>query len=202
MGSLSSLLLALLAACAPHPAPPAHTVPVGPGVSLPFSGPEVLAPLADGTLPRPFTAAELHAGLPDGSRIHLVVAMPGQPVVEQRWTFLDGTATAVTIASEMWAGGALVKDEGKAQSEWTALVEHAAFPAAAAARYSGRVPTKLGTLDAWLYEVTEAGDDGAPVLARYWFAKSLPGPPVLYTQERDGVEIFRMEQILHDRGPS
>ena len=62
------------------------------------------------------------------------------------------------------------------------------------------VRTPIGTVDAWVYDVTRADPDGAPVLHRFWFARALAGPPVLYTQERDGVERFRMVQILHDPG--
>lgn len=40
-----------------------------------------------------------------------------------------------------------------------------------------------------------AGDDGVMLVKRCDFAKTLPGPPALFTIERQGEEIFRMTMI-------
>ena len=185
------MVLVLLAlACAPKSPEPA-------AAGAPAAAP--VAALPDGTLPRPFTAGQLHDALPHGSRIVLSVAAAGQPTVERRFTFVDPTDTTTTVVTEVWADGARVGEAERESVAWADLVEHAAFPAAAATRTDTVVDVPLGHLDAWLYTVTEVGDDGVPTVSRYWFARSLPGPPVLFTVERGGVEVMRLAQVA--RGP-
>lgn len=183
-------LLSLLVACAPH-----HIVQVDAGTPVRLRGPDDGTPLADGTLPRPFTALQLHDAFPAGTRIRFLVDQPGQPQIEERSTFLDCTAESTTVATEDRVAGADAPEVGHTTYTWTELMNHAAFPAAATHRFSGVITVPVGRFDAWVYEVTAPGDDGVPELSRYWFAKTMPGPPVLYTVEREGKETLRLQLV-------
>lgn len=188
------VLLVLALACAPK-----HDgAPVAASAAAPVAAP--LAALPDGTLPRPFTAQQLHDALPAGASIVLVVAAAGQPPAERRLTFTEPTDTTTTVVAEVWAGGQRVGEPERESVAWAELVEHAAFPAAATTRADTTVDGPLGHFDAWLYTVTEAGDDGVPTVSRYWFARALPGPPVLLTVERQGVEVMRLTQVARTTG--
>lgn len=178
------LLLAL--ACGPKPA----AVSAAPGP----------APLADGTLARPFTARELHDALPSGARMVLSITEPGKPAVERRFTFLDPTDATTTLVTEVWSEGAQLGAPERETVAWADLVEHAAFPAAWTTRKEAAVDTPLGHFDAWEYTVLKVGDDGVGVRSHYWFARTLPGPPVLLVVEREGVEMMRMTMVERSTG--
>lgn len=164
------------------------------------------APVADGVAerpeiaPRPFTAEQLRAGLPEGSLIRMRTYVIGVPPVEELWTFVRCDETTATIAARVYgADGALLTDEGERTSTWVELSEHATFPAAATVRSEDTVHGPLGPLDVWRYTVTEPGEDGVTEVKQFEFAKTLPGPPVLMTIEREGVQVFRMHML--ERSP-
>jgi hypothetical protein len=178
-------LFFLLAACVRTPVPPAGAVSEAPAV----------AP-AEPIAPRPFTMEQLRDGIPRGTVIRLRVETAGQPTVEQEWTFTAVDAASATIASKVFgADGSLVKDEGEGTSTWAELNEHASFPAARTTRVESAVEGPLGHVETWLYTVADTDEGGVPVTKRYQFAKTLPGPPVLFTIEREGVEVFRMTMV-------
>ena len=132
--------------------------------------------------------------------IRLRIESAGDPTVEQRWEFSDGTADSVVIDSRVYDDkGVLLKDEGTSKNLWADLEKHASFPAAATSRTDEVYDGPLGHLAVWLYTVTVAGDDGIMLVKRYQFAKTIPGPPVLFTIERQGEEIFRMTML--ERSP-
>jgi len=173
--------LLIFLACAQKPAAVASTAP---------------ASVAEAIAPRPFDADQLRAGIPQGTIIRLTIAQAGKPTVEQRWEFVSCTAESAMIASKVYdTAGNLLEDEGVATSTWAELNEHATFPAAATVREDASLDGPLGHLDTWRYTVTSAGDDGVMLVKRYDFAKTLPGPPALFTIERQGEEIFRMTMI-------
>lgn len=178
---IAAALLFFLA-CAQKPAAVATNAPV--------------SEAAEAIAPRPFDADQLRAGIPQGTTIRLTVAQAGKPTVEQRWEFVSCTAESATIASKVYdTSGTLLEDEGVATSTWAELNEHATFPAAATVREDAVLDGPLGHLETWRYTVTSAGDDGVMLVKRYDFAKTLPGPPALFTIERQGEEILRMAMI-------
>lgn len=170
---MSLLLLLGLFACA-HPVSPE-------GVAL---------------APRLFDAADLQAGIPQGTRMRFHVTAAGTPTVEQRWEFVRADAAGTTIRSAVYGlDGALIQDEGEAPSTWTELEAHASFPLASTAVAPSRVTVPAGTFATRLYTVDAVGPDGAAQVKRYHFATRFPGPPVLFTIEQGGEEVFRMELV-------
>jgi hypothetical protein len=177
------MLLALLLACAPKAAAPTDA-------PAPADAP------AEAFAPHVHTLDELRAGIPQGTRIRLGIAVAGQPTVEQRWEFVKVDAQGATIASQVYSeAGELLQDEGTGTSTWEELYRHADFPAATTTREESSVEVPAGKFDTWLYTVPKVGEDGSPEVHRYHFAKAMPGPPVLYTAERGGSEFFRMTML-------
>jgi hypothetical protein len=73
---------------------------------------------------------------------------------------------------------------------WEELRLHARFPAATASRERAERDTSLGTLAGWLYRVQ--GEDG---VTEFFFADDLPGPPVIYGRQGEGLDGFIAEQV-------
>lgn len=143
----------------------------------------------------PFDAEALRAGIPIGTRIRTSITQAGAPEVEHRWEFVASTALDTTVhMTNFDAAGTLLEDASRAFT-WVELAGHATFPAAATVRTDVVYDGPMGHLDAWLYTVTTSGEDGVMQVERYEFAKTLPGPPVLYTIERQGEETFRMQML-------
>ena len=74
---------------------------------------------------------------------------------------------------------------------WEDLRDHAKFPVSTATRARADRDTPLGHLEGWLYRV-----QGAKGVTEYFFADDLPGPPVVYRREGEGLEGFVAEQVL------
>jgi hypothetical protein len=126
----------------------------------------------------------------------MLVETAGQPPVEQRWVWTAADAEGCEIAATLHdADGRLVKDEGAGRSAWTELMGHARFPAAKTERADATITVPAGTFDTWLFTVRDTAEDGGPMVTRYHFAKSMPGPPVQLTMERSGVEVLRMTML-------
>lgn len=179
------LLLALaLVACAPHPAPPAPPVA------------EV-----DATVSPPVTLEQFRAAFPAGTTIRLRIATKGQPTVVQKWVWTQVDEAGCTIASSVYdEKGELLKDEGESRTTWAELMGHATFPAAKTTKTDGAIGVPAGTFATWVYTVQAAAEDGTPQVKTYHFAQTMPGPPVLFTIQQGGEEIFRMTMIERTRG--
>jgi hypothetical protein len=48
--------------------------------------------------------------------------------------------------------------------------------------------------ECWLY-VVSSEKEGKKDVKRFWFAKTLPGPPICYEQTVDGTLTFRMTLV-------
>lgn len=170
------LALALLA-CAPHP----------------VEAPAPVAPVEAGTVSPPVTLEQFRAAFPVGTTIRLKVAAKGQPAVVQKWVWTAVDADGCTIAAQtLDEQGALLKDEGERRTTWAELMGHAVFPAATTERSEGVAAVPAGTFPTWVFVVQAAAEDGTTQVKRFQFAKTMPGPPVLYTIEQGGEEVFRM----------
>ena len=122
----------------------------------------------------------------------------GQPPVVQRTTFESVTDDGCTYRTATLADdGTVVREDGPATATWRELSDHARFPSSRTARSESRVNTPAGEFDVWLYEV-DSEQEGAPV-QRFFFAKNLPGPPVLLEVEHNGQVVTRMVLVSHSR---
>jgi hypothetical protein len=119
--------------------------------------------------------------------IELRMELDGKPTTIEHWEFTKVDATSATIHSiTRDEAGTTLADE-TSTSTWAELHDHAKFPAASTTfedNVSLTVPA--GTFTTRHYTVTR---DGAK--SELWFAVDLPGPPVLFTTEKDGKVIMR-----------
>jgi hypothetical protein len=140
--------------------------------------------------PYPFTVYEIRAGCPLGRVIEYRIEKEGAPPRIERWAFtpLDPDTVSVTTTAYDADGnpqGAPTTESAK----WTALHEHARFPRSATRIYNESLTVSAGTFDVMRYVVTkpdEAGKLATGDAATYWFARTLPGPPVKVEITKDG----------------
>lgn len=179
---LAPLLLTL--ACAPKVPPPA-----APAVAQ-----------VDEHAPLPYTADQIRAAMPAGARLRFSLEIEGGPPMFQEWLVTDATALDMELeATVRDAQGAVVEGPARERSTWESLRQHAAFPAATTTRMEARLDTAMGPQDCWLYQIEGAGPDGQPQTDRYWFARALPGPPVLWERSRGAEVVMRLTQL--ERAP-
>lgn len=147
--------------------------------------------LEPGHHPTPFSAAQIRAACGPGRRNEYRVTTADGASHHTVWWFEDGDADGATIARHHAdLDGNPMTEVTRSRSSWLDLQRHASYPAATTQIEHGEITTPAGTFACWCY-VAADGDD----VTRAWFARSLPGPPVLVTTTRDGVAVFRSELV-------
>jgi hypothetical protein len=144
--------------------------------------------------PTPFSAAQIRDNCA-GRTVKLRQEVTGKPVVFVVFEFRQGDAEHADLdAYNLDKDGKLIGEKHSSKPKWTELQAHASFPAANTKLVSETKTTPLGTLDCWHYTVTTKKEDKTQV-DKYWFAKTLPGPPVMLTQTLDGKTVLKMTMI-------
>ena len=167
-----ALAMALAAGCAASPAGPAGPM-----------------------LPTPYTAEQIRSNYPPGTLHVYLHEQPDQPPVLSKTVFVEDDGERATFEmSRILPDGTSLGEAETATERWTELRDHAAFDAGVTTRREASCTVRSGSYDCWLYEKTEEAR-GGPILHRFWFAKSKPGPPVLYEQVRGDEVTYRMEMI-------
>lgn len=138
-------------------------------------------------LPRPFTAAEIREHLKVGSQLTFQIdgMRTGKGTI--RWTIQQADDYDVTIFFEPLGESAQDSPPGTQTFQWGELEHHATYPASFSTRTETRITTEAGEFDAWKYEVKPPGTE---VVERFFFAKSLPGPPVRH-------EVYEGGRLVH-----
>jgi hypothetical protein len=150
-------------------------------------------------LPTPFSADEIRAGNPPGTT-RVYVVRRGADVALQRTTFLEHAGDQGGLArfevSSRTLDGEPIGTPTEASSTWAELQAHASYPRAEATLASTICTTAAGRHEAWMYDWRQPARDGRPATHhRVWFAKSMPGPPVLYERIVADVLAYRMELV-------
>ncbi|MCR6712114.1 MAG: hypothetical protein NVV57_05200 [Demequina sp.] len=143
--------------------------------------------MAEGTLPTPFSADELRAGLPAGT----VVVLELDGGIRQVNSFRDPDAEGAT-----WTVASPGSDEHSERVTWRELQSHASFPMETAARRRETIEHPLGTLDCWRYDVGTPQDGNT-----FWFDLSRPGMPVRMRRNSNGIRIGGFEAVEWSLGP-
>lgn len=160
-------------------------------------GPETptIAPLpagisADAMTDPPFGVEALKSAFPVGTVVRLRMRKAGEAETVERWQVTAADDSGMTIASTVYnADGSLLRDEGSGTSTWVELTTHGQFPVAKTVREDSSVDVPAGHFDTWLYTVVDSEKD---TVSRYHFAKTLPGPPVLFTVVAGKGTVFEM----------
>lgn len=145
-------------------------------------------------LPALFDAAALQAGLPVGTVLDYSLTLAGLTPSQERWEIVAATDAGVTIrTTALDASGAPIGPGSEEPHTWTELESHASFPAAFTVVREDELRSPLGALPVRIYVVEPPGDEAKADL--YYFAPSMPGPPVKMETEADGEIVFTMEMI-------
>ena len=149
--------------------------------------------------PTPFSAEEIRSGCPRDRKIVFQVEVYGKPLLYRTITFV--TVNPEDAVLETVTTGMDGKKIGKKQmtiAKWKDLQAHASFPGAQTEIRPEDHSTPAGTFDCWQYTVTSA-KGGKKNVQRYWFAKSLPGPPVYVEETVDGRIAYKMTMLKTGR---
>jgi len=171
-------LFALLPACGPSEKPPA----------APTAG--------EPTAATPYTADEIRESSRTGRRYEWNVEAPGKPREVRVLTFVrvkKGGAETETVTLD--STGHMVGEPARSSATWQELRDHAAFPASHVAITEETITVPAGTYPCKVYTLT----DGTKV-SRFWFANTLPGPPVKIAitdngAPQEGRELFRITNV-------
>ena len=126
-----------------------------------------------------------------GRTIRLLEEAPGEPPSHRMIRFIradaDGADQEVATTD---ADGHPTGDPVRRRSSWLDLQAHASQPEADTVITEVDLSLAFGTLPCWLYTVSVNGGE-----RRFWFAKALPGMPVLVEEwDRDRL-VGRTEMI-------
>lgn len=147
-------------------------------------------------LPVPFTAAQLSEGFSLGTTLTFDLSGSQTPAMTVDWKVVKHTDKTVDIEFTPKPKDGERPPVNTETFAWGQLESHASFPKDLATRKEMSFTVKAGTFDVWHYEVRPP--DGRSI-ERYYFAKRLPGPPVLHSVEVDGAEVHRMEMLSHSK---
>jgi hypothetical protein len=146
------------------------------------------APQAEIVAPYPYTVEEIRAGCNFGRAIEYDVRDANGQIQMERWVFrpIDPLTVEITTQSFDEKGGP-VGTPAVETDKYAELHEHARFPQNATVIDEATVRLAAGTYDCMHYVVTQ-GD----TVKEFWFAKTLPGPPVKMTITKGGVLTYSM----------
>jgi len=137
--------------------------------------------------PAPFSWEEIRAATKSGRTYRFKVQEKGKPARERVLTFVkvddDGC--------EVFAGGDAPRRMG-----WPQLQKDAEFPKDRVTTREETVKLPGGKFDCMVYEVR--GKDGE--VSTYYFARTLPGAPVLFYVEQDGKRVRTTTLVEHIPG--
>jgi hypothetical protein len=137
--------------------------------------------------PAPFTWEEIRAATKSGRTYRYRVEVPGKPPRERVLTFVKVDDSGC----EIFAGGENPKRMG-----WPTLQKHSEFPQDLVTTREETVKLPGGKFDCMVYEVR--GNDGE--VTTYYFARTLPGAPVLFYTEQDGERLKTTTLLQHIPG--
>ena len=95
------------------------------------------------------------------------------------------------------SSGEILGEEQSFESTWEELRDHALFYSSTATRERATQATAIGELEGWRYEVAGEGDQRM----EFFFADSLPGPPIVYAHFEGDTQVFRAEVIERQEEP-
>jgi len=183
------LVLAALAGCGGAPPAPPPSRPPSPSASASAAPIEELAPA-------PFTAEQVRGATRNERRYTFRVEQEGQPTALVHLTFYHVDAEGARVSE----GGTREDGTGYGVSPgrvtWAKLQLHGFFPKAATTITEETILVPAGKFACLVYTVKK----GDGTVSRYYFAKDLPGAPVLTTIEKDGKRRKSSTLIEHTPG--
>jgi hypothetical protein len=147
----------------------------------------------------PYTAAEIRAATAPGRMYEFLVEAPGKEPIHRVMTFVRATdAEAETRMVDVDTKGI----EGAPKTftaTWEELRRHGEFPRASVVKDDQRITVPAGTFDCARYTLTKGAPPEAEV-SQFYFAKNLPGPPVLYFTDKAGARVATSTLVRYAAG--
>lgn len=136
------------------------------------------------TAPLPYTDRQVRETCRPGHTVVYRVERDGEPptIITLRVLSVTDEAVDVETRSATAVGRPLGPPHLK-HSRWDESTERGVFPRDATSIEMAKVTTPAGTYDSLVYTVRR--QEG--LVERFYFAKDLPGPPLIYATEKDGV---------------
>lgn len=140
-----------------------------------------------GMFPTPFTAEQIRDATKAGRTYEYKVETEGNPPGKRVMTFVRVDAEGADLVTD---GGAPTR------VTWEDLRKHAEFPQPVVSTRTESKTVPAGTFDCVVYVV-----QGTPGEVRtFYFAKTLPGAPVLFFTEKDGKRVMTSTLVDHKPG--
>jgi len=134
--------------------------------------------------PKPFTADQIRQATVPGRTWEWAVEEAGQSPSHEIIVFTAANDREGDIEDTTLPGDGRQVTESTPHVPWSALMHHADFPRAATVMTSETITTPAGTFDCLRYDVSRG-----EAMATFYFAKTLPGPPILFFTEKQGKRI-------------
>lgn len=145
--------------------------------------------------PTPFSADEIREGCPEGRSVKYELALGNGKKQFRVITFTGNSATSAKMESVVLdAAGKPLGTAQVGEASWKDLQSHASFPATQTRITSESRTTPAGTFACWRYDVL-VSDDGVSKERRFWFAKDLPGSPLVVEEIAGGQQVMQMTMI-------
>jgi len=125
----------------------------------------------------------------------MLAEVEGEPrsVTVSRFAGVDEAGATIERQRLSWDGEPVGAVEVQ-QVTWAELQAHAAFPASQTSITPETISTPLGELACLRYSMV----DGA-LVETFWFARSAPGMPVMYTRHEAGTLSSTVTMIVDER---
>jgi hypothetical protein len=174
----------------PSTEPPAALQPVSTTPETePAPAPAASVAAAPQMAPTPYTADQLRDAQKKGRVYRFKVEFLGKPATEHLFTFVAVDADGAEVeTTEKDASGKPIGQPEKSHATWEELRKHAEFPADATKIADESITIPAGKFDCRVYTVTR-GSGADTTVTKFYFAKELPGPPVLLQMEKEGTRL-------------
>jgi hypothetical protein len=186
--SLVSFALACGAPAVPEAAVPEAAAPeAAAGTPAAPQAAEAAAPPDATSYPTPYTAEQIRDATRPGRSYTWRLEESGKPPVERTVEF-----------TRVDAEGAELRRDGAARRvTWEELRKHAEFPRALVTTREETVTVPAGTYDCIVYVVN---DRAAGETSTFYFAKTMPGAPVLFFTEKAGARLLTNTLVRYTPG--
>jgi hypothetical protein len=142
---------------------------------------------ASAPFPAPYTSDQIRDATRPGRSYTWRVEVAGKPPFEKVMTFTTVDATGADLVS----GGTAKR------VTWDELRKHGEFPRAAVRTREEAITVPAGRYDCIVYVVADPAEGE---VSQFYFAKAMPGAPVLFFTEKNGTRVMTSTLIQYAPG--
>jgi hypothetical protein len=148
--------------------------------------------------PTPYTADQIRDASRTGRTYVYRVEAEGEPVRIREMRFFTVDAAGAEIVTTVFdEQGTEIHSEPPSRSSWEELRRHALFPRDAVEISDEEITVPAGTFACMLYTLTDRAEGS---VTKFYFARELPGAPVLFFTDANGHRVMTTTLVSHDPG--